>query len=282
MKDKLLDFVENHRVLCIVLIVFVILFGVCLAIRSHNLKNKAQDTEVVVTVPDTSTGGLVQDVIEEVPDTTDYLSSLGLGTDKNDGRIEVTEEETEVVETETEPIQTEPTYKTVVTIFDWTSVPSKNMDGSSCKSYLKKVSLSDFGTFWGSSLTQQDFFGNNLYLVGVTQNPEDVVKGDLQSVGWLINNIKSMKPNDAVKFTNLHVIGSLSDNHVALLCSYDWYSAYGLNDTLVVFEDISGTLSPKDFKDGDIFSATAFVHNIKVLENVKGKRVVVVQYNVFK
>ena len=120
-----------------------------------------------------------------------------------------------------------------------------------------------------------------LVVIGVDQNPKDVEKYDLQSVGWLKDNLKSLDKNTAVKFTNLHIIGSLSNTHVALLCSYDWYSVFGLRDTLVVFEDISGQLNVKDFKEGDIFSATVFAHNIKRVD-VNGQSVICVQYNVFK
>ena len=156
------------------------------------------------------------------------------------------------------------------------------MDGSSCKAYQKSVSLNDFGSHWGTSLTEDDFKGGDFYMVGVEQNPDDTLRGDLQSTGWLIDNLDKMNDNDAIKFTNLHVIGDLSQSHVALLCSYDWYSAFGLKDTVVVFEDISNTLNVKDFKDGDIFSATVFRHNIKVVPNVHGQRVIVVQYAVFE
>ena len=106
-------------------------------------------------------------------------------------------------------------------------------------------------------------------------------RGDLQSVGWLIQNLSSLSEETAIKFTNLHVIGSLSATHTAVLCSYDWYSVFGLKDTLVMFEDISGTLDASAFTDGAVFSATVFAHNVKVVENVNGQRVVCVQYSTF-
>ena len=238
--------------------------------------------EVVPTVAPTPTSGLQQDVVVTQPHKSEYQASLGLEGDKNkDGRVDVGEPTKAPIVTEV-PIQTEPTYDTDIKIWGWTKVPNRNQDGSSCKNYQSKVTLFDFGTYWGDYLTDEDFKGNERYLVGVEQNPDDRVKGDCESVGWLIQNLADLQPNDAIKFTNLHVIGSLSDTHVALLCSYDWYSAFGLDDTLVVFEDISSTLEVSDFKDGDIFSATVFAHNVKILEDVKGQRVVVVQYNIFK
>ena len=158
---------------------------------------------------------------------------------------------------------------------------NKNVDGSSYKDYQNRVKLADFGTMWGNSLTEDDFYCEKRILVGVSQNPNDFQRGDLQSVGWLIEHFAEIQPSDCIRFTNLHVIGSLSNDHVALLCSYDWYSAFGIKDTLVVFEDISGTLKTSDFKDGDIFSASVYGHNLKVVK-VGGFNVVCAEYAVFE
>jgi type II secretory pathway pseudopilin PulG len=284
MKDEILDFIEDHRKLCIGVIIAIILIGVLLGVRSSNIKKKAE-AEAKAQAEEAQAEleaqlALAQDVeTEEAPKDT-YKNSLGLDKDKDkDERIEVDT----TPETVPEPVyvQTTPTYSTTVNIFDHTSVPTKNMDGSSCKAYQSKVTLSDFGSYWGSNLTEEDFYGGDFYMIGVEQNPDDTLKGDLQSTGWLINNIDTLNDNDAIKFTNLHVIGQLSTSHVALLCSYDWYSAFGMDDTLVVFEDISGDLKIGDFSDGDIFSATVFKHNIKVMNNVKGQRVIVVEYATF-
>jgi type II secretory pathway pseudopilin PulG len=284
MKDEILDFIEDHRKLCIGIIIAIILIGVLLGVRSSNIKKKAE-AEAKAQAEEAQAEleaqlALAQDVeTEEAPKDT-YKNSLGLDKDKDkDERIEVDT----TPETIPEPVyvQTTPTYSTTVNIFDHTSVPTKNMDGSSCKAYQSKVTLSDFGSYWGSNLTEEDFYGGDFYMIGVEQNPDDTLKGDLQSTGWLINNIDTLNDNDAIKFTNLHVIGQLSTSHVALLCSYDWYSAFGMDDTLVVFEDISGDLKIGDFSDGDIFSATVFKHNIKVMNNVKGQRVIVVEYATF-
>lgn len=278
-KDNLLDFWEDHKKLCIILLALIVLVIILFIIRGVNLKKKAAEEAEAAANAVVET--LAQDVEEEVQPTETYKNSLGLDANKDsDGRVTIEEEESEEP-IEIIPIQTEPTYDTVVTIFDHTSVPNRNMDGSSCKNYLSKVTLADFGTYWGSSLTDEDFAGGNFYMVGVEQNPDDTVLGDLESTGWLINHLDQLNDNDAIKFTNLHVIGSLSSSHVALLCSYDWYSAYGMEDTLVVFEDISNTLEVSDFSDGDIFSATVFKHNITVLDDVKGQRVIMVEYATF-
>lgn len=286
MKDEILDFIEDHRILCFVIIGVVILVIAMFGIRSHNMKKKTLELQEkarqeALAKEQEAQAALEQDVETEPVPQNDYHNSLGLDADRDkDERIEIEEEEETY--TYVEPVQTEPTYDTVVTIYDHTVVPKKNVDGSSCKAYQNKVTLNDFGTYWGSSLTEDDFFGGDFYMVGVEQNPDDILKGDLQSTGWLISNFDSLNDNDAIKFTNLHVIGQLSTSHVALLCSYDWYSAFGLTDTLVVFEDISNSLRIGDFRDGDIFSATVFKHNIKIMDNVNGQRVIVVEYATFE
>ena len=286
LKDNILDFIEDHRVLCIIGIVVVIIICILFGIRSNNLKKKEAEElaqmQAQALAEAQSQSSLEQDVEEEKVPENKYQNSLGLDANKNkDERIEIVEQEPEPIIT-VSPVQTKPTYDTVVTIFDHTDVPKRNMDGSSCKAYQSKVKLADFGTYWGTELTEDDLKGGDFYMVGVEQNPDDILMGDLQSTGWLISNFNNLNDNDAIKFTNLHVIGSLSTSHVALLCSYDWYSAFGMDDTLVVFEDISDTLKVSDFSDGDIFSATVYKHNIQILDNVKGQRVIVVQFAVFK
>lgn len=214
---------------------------------------------------------------EESSTSSQYTQEVDhIENDKKDGRVEVTTEEvTEATTEEVKPYSEY--YETGVKIFDHTDVPAYNMDGSTCSGYYNAVSLSDFGSMWGTSITDKDKYTSKRYLVGVSQNPDDTEKGDLQSTGWLIDHLDGMEKDTAIKFTNLHTIGSLSTSHVALLCSYDWYSAFGLTDTLVLFEDVSGTLNNSDFKAGDIFSCTVWVHNIKVV-TVNGKRVVCIEY----
>ena len=263
----------------IVLIVVAVLFIVCLIIRGINMSKKKQEpptfTTETVSTEDVSTEELTEDVSTENPyeQGVDHIEN----GDDGDGRIEVTTTEEVVEEVTTEEPYSD-YYETGVVIFDNTAVPKTNMDGSSCKNYLNSVDLSDFGTKWGTSLTEADKYTKNRVLVGVSQNPEDMERGNLQSVGWLIDNLSTLDDSTAIKFTNLHTIGSLSVDHVAILCSYDWYSAFGLKETLVMFEDISGTLNVNDFHEGDIFSATVYVHNVKIVK-VNGHEVVCVQYS---
>lgn len=172
----------------------------------------------------------------------------------------------------------EPTFGDKSLIWASDGVPETMVDGSSCKEYFHQVSLSDFGSKWGSKLTRKDKLTKKLYLVGVDQNPDDTNPGySCESLGWLIDHLDTMPDNACVKFTDLNIIGKLNSRHVAVLCSYDWYSAFGLQDTLVVFEDISGTLRTGSYRAGEIFSAYVYRHNIKV-KHVNGQRVVCVQY----
>lgn len=269
MKDNILDWIEDHRKLLVVLLVLIVIILIMLAIRHHNLSNKANENEQLLETPN-----VTQQQETETTPKPNYQSSLNNRTDKkNDSSVELSTEEETVREFK-------PNFDVKCNVFGHTSVPNKNMDGSSCKSYLSSVKLENFGTFWGTALDINDVKSTSRYLVGVDQDNIEEEIADLKSVGWLISNIDSLGQHDAIKFTNLHVIGSLSDTHVAVLCSYDWYSAFGLKDTLVVFEDISGTLDASSFDDGAIFSATAFMHNIKVVK-VNGQNVVCVQYNVF-
>lgn len=291
MSDEMLDWIEDHRKWIIIGIIVVILVIVCLVIRGVNAKKaeeKAQadqlalEQEQLALQEELARQELAQDTPEPEQPVGDYTYELGLRGDKGDGRVEPKEtEEPEPVETP-EPVKT-PKYPVAVKIFDSGFVPDKNVDGSSCKDYLSKVSLADFDTYWGAALTEDDFTGAERYLVGVEKfrDKEDYDRGDLQSVGWLISHLSELNQNDCIKFVSLHVIGHLSDSHVAMLCSYDWYSAFGLKETLVVFEDISGTLNIDDFSEGDVFSATVFVHNITV-KKVNGQSVVCVEYALYE
>ena len=289
--DLILDFIEDHRIACIIGGIVVVLLICGLGIRSCNLKKAEKERIIAEQQAALEAEMEAQRLAEEEAllaaqeaeePKSQYQVSLGLQAE-SDGRVEVVEEEEE--EKEPEPVievKTEPNFEVEYSIFDKTGVPTKNVDGSSCKAYLEKVSLKDFGTYWGTSLTEADFNSPQRVLVGVDQDPQDFERGDLQSVGWVFENINTLSDDTAIKFTNLHVIGKLSDSHVAVLCSYDWYSVFGLEDTLVVFEDTSDTLKVEDFEDGAIFSATVFKHNMKVAENVNGQRVLCVQYDVFE
>ena len=273
MWDNILDWIEDHRKLLISLLVALIIVVIMFAIRHHNLSktvNEQNNTTEIISdvVEETST--------EELTTESPYNSSF-----RDDNGLIVSTESNKPTKKEEKPKVIKPNFDATCTVFGHTSVPKKNVDGSSCKAYLNSVGLIDFNTFWGSALDDNDKKARTKYLVGVDQDNIDEEIADLQSVGWLISNFNKLGQHDAIKFTNLHVIGSLSNDNVAVLCSYDWYSAFGLKDTLVVFEDISGTLDRKQFTDGAIFSATVFTHNMKVVR-VNGQNVVCVQYNVFK
>lgn len=274
MSDEVLDWIEDHRGLIIGLVVVVIIIGIMFGIRTYNLSKKSteqvdnnQQQQQVVTQY------TQEPVVTEEPS---YESSLANRVEdkKKDSTKKNKVEKEEVVK------EIVPNIEVSCNVFTKTRVPNRNVDGSSCKSYLNGVTLADFDTFWGDKLDVNDMKSETKYLVGVDQDDIDVEIADLQSVGWLISNFNKLKKHDAIKFTNLHVIGKLSDDHVAVLCSYDWYSVFGMKDTLVVFEDISGTLKKKDFKAGAVFSATVFVHNMKVVK-VNGQNVVCVQYNTY-
>lgn len=285
-----MDFIKKHKVLFIIIGVVLAIFIVMCCIRVINLSKKANEPapEVSQTVPETP--------IEEEPEETeqsDYQSSLSIKAKEEESKKEEAEkrlaekraeEERKKQEEEAKKAAeaAEPTYGDDVKIWSSDGVPEIMEDGRSIKQYLAEVSLADFGSKWGSALSTEDKLTEDFYMVGVDQNPDDYVKGvQNQSFGWLIDNIDGLPKNGAIKFTDLNVVGSLTSDHVALLCCYNWYSVWGLRETMMVFEDISGTLKPVDFKPGDIFSAIAYVHNIKV-EKVNGQTVICVQYNTFK
>ena len=293
MLDNILDFWEDHRKICIGGIIAVIFIILMVIIKACNEKKGAEELAAQEQARIEQEALEEQQRLEEeeaariaeeeskkkVYTETGYADSLSYRA-KGDGRVTYEEGQDEE-QTPVEVDAPKASYNIEVHIFDRTDVPTKNVDGSSCKDYLDKVSLADFGTMWGSDLTEEDFNSDTKFLVGVEQDKNNYEHGDLMSVGWVFENFDTIPDNAAIKFTNLHVIGSLSSTHTALLCSYDWYSVFGLKDTLVVFEDMSGTLNPSDFKDGVVFYSTVFKHNCKVMQNVNGQRVLVVEYNVF-
>lgn len=284
--DKILDFIEDHRILCIVGAIAFIVIVLAFVVRGVNVsRGKALEQQLLLEQQakeeleaEALASMATPEPVEEEPPKSQYEVNLGLNA-VTDGRVEYQEATPEPVQEVDAPKKA--TYDITVRIFDSTGVPKVNVDGSSCADYLAGVSLDDFGTKWGTSLTEDDKNSTNRVLVGVEQEQGYAERGDLQSVGWLIQNLSSLSEETAIKFTNLHVIGSLSATHTAVLCSYDWYSVFGLKDTLVMFEDISGTLDASAFTDGAVFSATVFAHNVKVVENVNGQRVVCVQYSTF-
>ena len=272
------EFLDEHKGLVIgALILFVVLLLVVGTVRQRNAK-KAYDEQMKANQAQTEVDTTpTTDTVNNLDDS-EYKHELGIDADKGDGRVAINEEDGKVEEKQ-EVKQIDPSYTTQVRVFDFQKVPDTMVDGSDIKGYLSRVNLDMFGSMWGKKLTSDDFYSSHRTLVGVKQEAEDFERGDLQSVGWLINNLSSLPASEAIKFTNLHVVGNLADDHNACLCCYDWYSAFGIDDTLVVFEDISGKVD--NFKAGDIFSCTVYAHNVKI-ERVNGQNVVCIQYTSFK
>lgn len=270
MWDNILDFYEDHRKLCITVGVIVVVLAICLGIRHHNLSKKNANepsTDIADLVEVTEASEEVVEVNETEEEKSTYVSNIGLQYTEEET------EETESIDPESLKYKEEKVLDVFCDVIGHTVVPTKNMDGSSCRGYLNKISITDFDTFFGTHLTHEDLMSDNYILVG-TESDKD---GDLKSTGWLQANLGSIDDGTPVYFTNLHVIGSLSDERVVLLCSYDWYSAFGLKDTLVLFEDISGSLNTKDYIDGDVISTIVWAKNIKV-EKVNGQNVVHIEY----
>ena len=270
-----MNFISEHKKLVITLSIILVIIVAMFTIRTINLSKKnnneqEQNSSESIMQEDTK----VEEDSSNEETTKKYDSDLGIGLDKGSQHVEIP---SETPEPTTKPEPVIESFDLSVYNYDKTSVPNKLIDGSSCKNYLRNVSLNDFGSNWGTGLTNNDKISKNRILVGVNQNPKDTQKGDLQSVGWLMNNLNSISDDTCIKFTDLHVVGSLSTNHVALLCMYNWYSVYGLKDTLVLFEDLSGTLKISDFSEGSVISFGVYRHNMKVVD-VNGQRVVVVQY----
>lgn len=274
---------NKKLILIIVIALGVLVVGGYTLLQNKKLKDRQEARKAELAKQALETPKPEEKPIEEIEEKpaepeSEYKRQLGLDLKQESDRVVIKEPEP-VKPKKPKP---KPKYRTTVTVFDNTSVPKRNQDGTRISDYLRGITLKSFSGAVGGKLTKDDFKGGNLHLVGYNQNPEDYIKQDLQSTGWLIENLDKLKPSDAVKFTNLNVITHLATNHVAMLCSYNWYSIFGLKDTLVLFEDMSGTLKISDFKEGDIFSATVFVHNITVLPNVNGQRVIVVAYTRFK
>lgn len=271
-----MNFLSEHKKLCITLGVVIILVIIMFAIRSHNLSKRNQlKKEQSTVLEEESESSEETTEPESTEETTKYDSDLGLGNDETGRYVEIP---TEAPTTEAPREDTKyKSFDLTVRNYDRDSVPDKLIDGSSCKNYLRNVSLSDFGGNFGTPLTEEDKNSRDRILVGVNQNPDDKIKDDLQSVGWLMNNMNNLSDTTCIKFTDLHVVGSLSTSHVALLCMYNWYSVFGMKDCFVLFEDMSGTLDLSNFSEGSIISFGAYRHNLKLM-NVNGQRVVVVQY----
>lgn len=274
MRDIFLDWVERHRKLVIFIIIVSIIFGIMLCIRTYNLSKKENNKQEVVEQESS-------DVVVEQPTETTTIPQPTYDISLNN-RLdnETTTKKEPIIEDETLPTP-KPNFDVSCKIWKHVNVPDRNDDGSSYKKFLSSISLSDFNVMWGTNLDINDMNSTTKYYVGSIKETDEAKESELKSVSWIFDNLNSFKKSDAIHFTNLYTIGSLSNSHVALLCSYTWHSVFGLDDTLVMFEDISGTLNPADFTEGATFSATVFVHNVKV-EKVNGQDILCVQYNVFK
>lgn len=274
MKDSFLDWVESHRKLVIFIIIVFSIFCVMLGIRTYNLSRKGTLEQVSSIETDSFEDIETTELVTEPKPS--YESSLNNRIDETSKK----QDDENKPEEET-LLDIKPNIDVSCSIWKHVNVPDRNPDGSSYKKYLSRVNLASFDTWWGTSLDINDTKSTTIYHVGSIKETDEAKNDELKSVGWVMDNLASFNKSDAIRFTNLYTIGSLSDNHVAVLCSYTWHSVFGLENTMVLFEDISGTLNPNDFVEGATFSATVFVHNVKI-ERVNGQNVLCVQYNVFK
>lgn len=295
-----MSWIKDHKKLSITIVIVVVLLIIGFVIRSINLSNKASKSEKEDTSveqqqsPPSQTLEDDNEDEEESSSGSDYQSSLSIKAKEEQERKEEAEKRLQEKKEAEEKAEQErkakeaaekatPTYGCEVNVWEKgkDTVPERMDDGSSIKDYYSKVTLADFGSNWGTKLTDVDKLTTNFYMVGVDQNPDDYVKGvQLQSFGWLIENLNTLPKDSAIKFTDLHVVGSLAEDHMAILACYNWYSVWGMKETLMVFEDQSGTLKASDFQPGDVFSAVIYAHNVKI-ENVNGQTVICVQYNKF-
>ncbi len=266
--DFILDFWEDHRVLSIIISVIFGLIILAFIIRGVNSGKQ----------PSSDFGNFQKQEIEE---EVDYIVR------EADPEFKSTAGTTTSLVKEEEPIDTsileKPAEAETVNIHcdvtGHTVVPQTNMDGSHYKDYFNAVKISDFDTYFGTPITEDELKNTKNYYVVGTDNT--VIYGDLKSVNWLLDNFENIPDDIPIYFVNLHVIGSLSSDRTALLCSYDWYSAWGMDDTLVVFSDISDTLNPSSFTDGDIISTVVWKKNMRV-NHVNNQDVVVIEYTTAK
>ena len=139
--------------------------------------------------------------------------------------------------------------------FDTSKV--KNMYGMFCYCHnLESINLSNFET---SNVERMDYMFTECFKL----KELDVTNFDTSRV----TNMYGM-------FSNCRLLTKLDINnfYTANLFDVGWmfYNTYSLT-----------TLDMSSFTDGTIFYATVFAHNCKLIEDVNGQRVLVVQYNVF-
>lgn len=257
----------KHKKLLIILgaVIFTVL--ILFIIRGINLSRKSKEepsASIETSAPTLETS-------KEPETTTTFDSNMGLGTDSEETKVTIPDETEVIIEDDTTQLDS---FDLTFRVYGRTSVPNKLLDGTSCSQYLSKLSSKDI-TNWGSDLTQSDLSSRKRVLVGTSQATDDICKGDLQSVGWLMNNLNSLSDSTCIKFTDLHVVGTIPSNKTILLCMYSWYSVFGMNETLVLFEDCSNSVS--NIADGSTISFSIYKHNARV-ETIKGQKVIVVRY----
>ena len=257
----------KHKKLLIILgaVIFTVL--ILFIIRGINLNRKSKEepsTDIETSVSVIETG-------KEPETTTSYDSNIGLGTDAEETKVTIPDETEVIVEDDTTQLES---FDLTFKVYGRTVVPDKLLDGTSCLQYLNKLSSKDISN-WGSDLTQSDLSSRKRVLVGTSQATDDICKGDLQSVGWLMNNLNNLSDSTCIKFTDLHVVGTIPSDKTILLCMYSWYSVFGMKETLVLFEDCSNSVS--NIADGSTISFSIYKHNARV-ETIKGQKVVVVKY----
>jgi hypothetical protein len=257
-----------NKKLVITLSIIVGVVAIMFIIRGINMSRKAEEPTTAVNTEEPS---MEVPTTTEPETTTSYDSNMGLGTDKDPNKVTIPEETQPPTTKEPEKIES---FDLTFRAYDKTTVPSVLLDGTSCKAYLSKLKSEDISG-WGSNLTESDIKSRTRVLVGAMQNPEDTIKGDLQSVGWLINNLNTLSDNTCIKFTDLRVVGTVPSNKTTLLCMYSWYSVFGMTETLVIFEDCSNSVGKVE--DGSTISFSIYKHNARI-QTIKGQEVVVVKY----
>lgn len=284
------DFISKHKILVVIAVVILLFILILVAARQKNMAKKTAEQNSSVATTSVAQNSYTQLVEDEVNTQSEYERQLGLGANRSDGRVTITDEvknkqeEERRKQEEEAKRRTEPLYDVYSRTYDSQPIygPSSRVDNDAFRTYCSHINLGVTGSFWGDKLTEADWEPSQKIMVGVTQNPANTEGGDLQSVGWLMNNLGNLASNTCIKFADLHVVQNISnDNHVAVISIYSPYSAYNYKDIIVVFEDISGTLNQANFKEGDIFEALVFAHNIKV-QNLDDTRILKVEYATFE
>lgn len=163
------------------------------------------------------------------------------------------------------PVNPVDTINRTLIKYDNNKVPDKLLDGTSCKQFLKDLDTDKIKITISKEYTQSDYI-----LVGAAQNKANKITGDLESVGWLMNNIDSISSDTLIYFTDLHIVG-IKNNMV--LCMYNFHSIFGMTDCLVALWGIN----TEDLKAGDTISVGIFRGNMK-LTTVNNIRILITRY----